>query len=94
MTYSPDPIDTSSVELSPRLGELVERLAANNHDHWALQRMAEGWRLGPDRNDQTKTHPDLVPYEELTDSERQYDRTSVVETLKAIIALGYRIEKD
>jgi hypothetical protein len=94
MTYSPDPIDTSGVELSPRLNELIERLAANNHDHWALQRIAEGWRFGPDRNDKAKTHPDLVPYEELQDSEKEYDRRSVVETIKAIIAIGYRVEKD
>ena len=94
MTYNPDPIDTSGVNLDPRLGELIERLAANNHDHWALQRITEGWRFGPERNDKTKTHPDLVPYEELSDSEKEYDRTSVVETLKAIIALGYRVEKD
>ncbi len=94
MTYSPNPIDTSEVELSTRLSELTERLAANNHDHWALQRIAEGWRFGPDRNDKAKTHPDLVPYEELPDSEKEYDRRSVVETLKAIIALGYRVEKD
>jgi hypothetical protein len=94
MDYRPDPIDTSGVELSPRLSELVERLAANNHDHWALQRMAEGWRFGPERNDTTKTHPDLVPYEELPDSEKEYDRKTVVETLKAILALGYRVDKD
>ena len=94
MTYSPDPIDTSGVVLSPKLSELVERLAANNHDHWALQRIAEGWRFGPDRNDKAKTHPDLVAYDELSDSEKEYDRRSVVETLKAIITLGYRIEKD
>ncbi len=94
MTYNPDTIDTSGVELNPRLSELIERLAANNHDHWALQRIAEGWRFGPERNDKAKTHPDLVPYEELQDSEKEYDRRSVVETLKAIIALGYRVEKD
>ena len=94
MTYSPVPIDTSGVKLDPRLSELVECLAANNHDHWALQRIAEGWRFGPDRNDKAKTHPDLVPYEELQDSEKEYDRISVLETLKAIIALGYRVEKD
>jgi hypothetical protein len=94
MTYSPDPIDTAGVELSPKLTELIERLAANNHDHWARQRIAEGWRFGPDRNDKAKTHPDLVPYEELLDSEKEYDRRSVVETLKAIIALGYRVEKE
>jgi ryanodine receptor 2 len=94
MTYRPDPIDTSGVELSPKLSELIERLAANNHDHWALQRIAEGWRFGPDRNDKAKIHPDLVPYEELPDSEKEYDRRSVVETLKAIITLGYRVEKN
>jgi hypothetical protein len=94
MTYRPDAIDTSDVELSPSLSELIERLAANNHDHWALQRIAEGWRFGPDRNDKVKTHPDLVPYEELPDSEKEYDRRSVVETLKAIVALGYRVERD
>ena len=77
MTYSPDPIDTSGVGLSPRLSELIERLATNNHDHWALKRIDEGWRFGPDRNDKTKTHPDLVPYEELPDSEKEYDRRSV-----------------
>lgn len=94
MTYSPDPIDTSGVELSPRLSKLIERLAAHNHDYWALQRIAEGWRFGPERNDKAKTHPDLVSYEELLDSEKEYDRRSVVETLKAIISLGCRVEKD
>lgn len=94
MTYSPDPIDTSGVEINPKLTKLIERLAANNHDNWALQRIAGGWRFGPNRNDEAKTHPDLVPYEELPDSEKEYDRRSVVETLKSIIALAYRVEKE
>lgn len=94
MTYRPDPIDTAGVELSPKLGELIERLAANNHDHWAIQRIAEGWRFGPERNDKAKTHPDLVPYEQLPNAEKEYDRRSVIETLKAIITLGYSVEKD
>jgi len=92
MTYQPRPIDTSAVRLSGELNELIERLAANNHDHWAQQRIAEGWHLGPNRDDVAKTHPDLVPYDELTDSEKEYDRTSVIETLKAIVALGYNLE--
>jgi hypothetical protein len=93
MTYSPHPIDASGIKLSPELDKLVERLAASNHDHWAIQRIAEGWRYGPERDDKAKTHPDLVPYEKLPESEKEYDRKSVVETLKAIIALGYDIEK-
>jgi len=94
MTYTPDPINTAGIELSSALSELVERLAENNHDHWALQRITEGWRYGPQRDDKAKTHPDLKPYKELPDSEKEYDRISVVQTLKAIVALGYRIEKD
>jgi hypothetical protein len=94
MTYTPRPIDTSGIELSPGLRDLIERLAANNHDNWAQQRIAEGWRYGPERDDGAKTHPDLVPYDKLPESEKEYDRRSVVETLKAIVASGYRIEKE
>jgi hypothetical protein len=47
MTYEPKPIDTSSVTLPADLLALTERLAENSHDHWAAQRLAEGWTLGP-----------------------------------------------
>ena len=94
MVYVPKPIDTSGIELSPALNELIERLAESNHDIWARQRLKDGWRFGPNRDDNAKTHPDLKPYNELSDNEKQYDRNSVVETLKAIITLGYKIEKE
>ena len=92
-TYTPATIDTSHVSLSPDLEELVERLAQNNHDHWARKRIDEGWRYGASRNDREKLHPDLVPYEQLPESEKEYDRKTVVEALKAIIALGYVVKK-
>ncbi len=79
------------MELPPDLHDLVERLAENNHDQWAKQRIAEGWTCGPERNDSLKTNPDLVPYADLLEGEKEYDRISVLETLKAIIALGYEI---
>jgi hypothetical protein len=94
MTYQPKPIDTSTVQLSASLLELTEQLAENAHDLYARQRMAEGWRHGPQRNDDTKENPTLVPYSELPESEKEYDRNMAMETLKAIVALGYRIEKD
>jgi ryanodine receptor 2 len=90
--YIPRPIDTSKIKLSPELLRLTERLAENAHDIWARRRIAEGWTLGP-RDDQAKTNPDLVPYSQLEDSEKQYDRDAVTEALKATIALGYKIEK-
>lgn len=93
MTYRPTPIPTAEIELDSGLHELVERLAESNHDHWARQRMDQGWIYGPQRDDQKKTHPDLLPYHQLSESEKGYDRTSVIETLKAIIAAGYEIRR-
>ncbi len=91
MNYRPRPIETSGVGLSRDLEELVEHLAANNHDHWAQKRIDEGWVYGAKRDDEKKTHPDLISYDELPESEKEYDRKSVVETLKSIVALGYEI---
>lgn len=93
MSYEPQPIDTSGVWLTPEVLALRELLAENAHDHWALQRMADGWTYGPQRDDERKRHPCLVPYEALPESEKEYDRNAAIETLKAILALGYRIEK-
>ena len=53
--------------------------------------MSEGWTWGPERSDTAMEHPDLVPYDELSDSEREYDRRTAMESIKAILALGYRI---
>jgi hypothetical protein len=92
LSYKPEPIDTAGVKLGDDIVELTELLAKNAHDIWARQRMADGWRYGPERNDARKEHPSLLPYDELSESEKTYDRNAVIETLKAIIALGYRIE--
>lgn len=92
-TYAPKTIDTSHVDLSPNLYDLVERLAQNNHDHWAQRRIEEGWRYGSERDDSEKEHPDLVPYDELPDSEKEYDRKTVIDAIKAIMVLGYEIRR-
>ena len=89
--YVPTPIPTEEVLLPPELYALVEQLSENNHDHWARQRIDAGWTYGPHRDDLRKTHPDLVPYGEIPEAEKEYDRTSVMETLKVILLLGYEI---
>jgi hypothetical protein len=93
MSYQPKPIDTSHVALPREISDLTERLAENSHDLWARQRLADGWTYGDRRDDEDKRHPCLIPYAELPDSEKVYDRNSAMETLKAIMALGYRITK-
>jgi hypothetical protein len=89
--YEPKPIDTSGVTLPEEILELTELLAKNAHDVWAQQRLSEGWIWGTERDDAAKKHPALVPYDQLPDSEKQYDRNGAMETLKAILAMGYRI---
>ncbi len=91
MSYRPQPIDTSKTELPDSLVALTERLAENTHDVWAAHRLSEGWSLGPRRDDASKTHPCLVPYADLPESEKQYDRQTAIETLKAVLVLGYAI---
>ena len=92
MIYQPAPLDNSSIELSTDLQRLVELLARNNHDLWAKHRMEEGWSWGPQRDDKKKETPMLIPYDELSESERKIDRDNAVEALKTIIALGFRIQ--
>lgn len=93
-TYAPKPIDTSDIELSKELLELTEKLAENVHDVWAIGRIKnEGWTYGEKRDDSKKQSPCLVPYSDLPDSEKEYDRNTAIATIKAIIALDYKIEK-
>jgi ryanodine receptor 2 len=92
-TYTPTPIDTSKVELTPEILELIEKLSANTHDVWAAQRIAQGWSYGPQRDDTLKETPCLVPYDELPDSEKVYDRQTAAETLKVILTLGFEITR-
>ena len=91
MNYQPRPIPTEGVQLPTELVALGERLAENAHDMWAVQRINDGWNYGTKRDDQAKQHPCLVPYEELPEGEKEYDRLAALGTLKAILKLGYRI---
>ncbi|MDX1626839.1 MAG: protein kinase [Wenzhouxiangellaceae bacterium] len=91
-TYTPDPLDVSDVRLPESLRELEELLAENNHDVWAAQRIAEGWEYGNFRDDVRKIHPDLVPYDQLSEGEKEYDRKTVEGALKLILKHGFRIE--
>lgn len=90
-TYTPAPLDTRNIELPKELDELIEEMARNVHDVWAQGRIAEGWTYGEQRDDKQKTHPCLVPYKELPEAEREYDRQTAVQTLKLILKLGFKI---
>jgi len=92
-TYTPTPIDTSNVTLPKEIDGLIELLAENNHDVWAAERIAQGWTYGEARDDIKKETPCLVPYSELPESEKEYDRNTAIAVLKHIMKLGYTVEK-
>ena len=86
-------MDTSEVVLPKALQELTEQMARNVHEVWAQTRIAQGWSYGPERDDAAKKHPCLIPYEELPEAEREYDRNTAVETIRLILKLGFTIER-
>lgn len=91
--YDPHPIDLSDVEISEDLIELREAIAENAHEVWAFNRMKEGWSYGPFRDDENKFHPDLVPYNKLNESEKEYDREMAMNTIKLVQKLGWELKK-
>lgn len=92
--YTPHPIDTKDVMLPEELNELAELISKNVHEVWSDGRMKDGWTYGEERNDTEKKHPCLVPYDELTEVEKEFDRNTSQETLKLIMKLGFRIVKE
>ncbi len=93
LEYRPHPIDVSDIELDDQLIELTEAIAENAHEIWASKRRSEGWTFGPERNDSLLQHPDMIPYSELTESEKYYDRAMALNTIKLVKKLGFRIDR-
>ena len=92
--YVPQPMDTSNIQLPEELNVLVEQMAKNVHEVWAQSRISQGWTYGKERSDALKQHPCLVPYEELPEVEKAYDRDTALGTLKLISKLGFKISKE
>ena len=92
--YIPQPMDTTDIQLPEDLTPLIEQMAKNVHEVWAQSRMEQGWTYGEERHDALKHHPCLVPYEELPEIEKAYDRDTALGTLKLISKLGFRITKE
>lgn len=91
--YVPEPMDLTHISLPAALDPLVECLAENVHNVWAKERIQTGWTYGPQRSDALKQTPLLVPYQDLPEGEKVYDRNTALETLRCILALGFEIRK-
>lgn len=93
LNYIPQPVDLSDVSLPDEISHLTEQIARNVHEQWAQSRLAEGWVYGEQVDDAKKTHPCLIPYDELPESEKDYDRNTSINTLKLILKMGFKIGK-
>jgi len=102
MTYQPQPLKLEEIELPEELNRLVEELAANQHDIWAINKIKNGFIYGEKNSEPlfesgilkiAGTHKDLLPYEQLPENIKEYDRQNVIGTIKAILAMGYTIVK-
>ena len=91
--YTPTPVDTTNIQLPEELMALAEAISKNVHEVWAQNRIKEGWTYGPVRDDQKRQTPCLVPYDQLPEEEKAYDRNTAFGTLKFIVSQGFEIHK-
>ncbi len=91
--YTPTPVDTTNIQLPEELMALAEAISKNVHEVWAQNRIREGWTYGPVRDDQKRQTPCLVPYDQLPEEEKAYDRDTAFGTLKFIVSQGFEIHK-
>ena len=93
LVYDPKPLDLSDVLLDDDLLDLTEAIAENTHEVWASERRKEGWSYGPQRNDVLKQNPDMVPYSDLPESEKEYDRKTAFDALRLAKKLGFNVSR-
>lgn len=93
MDYQPQPFDDSKIPLPEELEPLKEELSKNVHEVWATGRLAAGWKYGPVRDELKKEHPCLIPYEMLSEEEKDYDRATALSTIRFILSKGYHLSK-
>jgi len=83
--------DLEKITLPAAITDRIESIAKNVHDEWTRKKLAEGWKYGPFYDNKNKIHPSLVPYDELPESEKEYDRLTAITALKITVSLGFKI---
>ncbi|KAH9493479.1 Ryanodine receptor 2 [Dermatophagoides farinae] len=92
--FVPKPVDTNEISLPSYIESVRDKLAENTHEVWSMNKIEQSWVYAETRDDIAKTHPCLTSFERLPLNEKKYDTTLALQTLKTIIAIGYRITVD
>ncbi len=91
--YEPAPLTMAMDQLPDFSQSMLEGMAENVHEAWARQKMAEGWTFGEAYDRLQKKHPSLKPYAELDESQKEYDRNTVLATMAFLTNKGYIITR-
>ncbi len=57
--------------------EEIETMAKVEHIRWCWDKILHGWFFGPAKDNTRKTHPSIIPYEDLSEAEKEKDRELV-----------------
>ena len=57
--------------------EEIETMARVEHIRWSWEKRLNGWTFGTVKDDKRKTHPSIIPYEQLSEPEKDKDRELV-----------------
>jgi class 3 adenylate cyclase/tetratricopeptide (TPR) repeat protein len=99
----PNKLRTVGYELAPSHGIVpseikisdaqVEELARREHERWNQNHFRNGWIYAPRRDYARKHHPLLVPWENLSESEKEKDRDAIRNLPRLIEKAGFRVRK-
>lgn len=66
-------------------------LAELEHERWMEEKLAAGYAYGPERSEERKTNPGLVPWAELPENMRQSDRDTVAAIPHFMARAGFEV---
>uniref|UniRef100_A0A452GAX0 Ryanodine receptor 2 n=1 Tax=Capra hircus TaxID=9925 RepID=A0A452GAX0_CAPHI len=91
--FNPQPVDTSNITIPEKLEYFINKYAEHAHDKWSMDKLANGWIYGEIYSDSSKVQPLMKPYKLLSEKEKEIYRWPIKESLKTMLAWGWRIER-
>lgn len=91
--YKPHPVNLEDIHLDDNIMQLQDVFAENIHEVWAKERKEEGWMYGLVFNAHEKTDPNLLPFDLLTQQEKEHCRILALESIKLLEKLGWQLTK-